>query len=120
MNIKKSLLTFDIGIVSILVCFIIYSFSNLIIDGINISLFYFDIYVLINAVVIIFVAYLLPDMKYSYKTKNVLGVLLIIGIMAQAVFFSVGLKTHIKYGRLLVNIVVLMSFIGVLIAVKDA
>ena len=120
MNIKKSLLTFDVGMISILVCLLVYSFSNLVMEGINISLFYFDIYILINAVAIIFVALLLPDMKYSYKTKNVLGILLIIGMIAQGVFFSVDLRLGIKFGRLLVNIVVLMSLIGVLIAVRDA
>lgn len=119
MNIKKSLLTFDIGMMSILICLVIYSLSSLV-EGINISLFYFDLYIFINVIVIFFVALLLPDMKYSYKTKNILGLLLIIGMMAQGIFWYVGLKTGIKVGRLIVNIVVLMSLIGVFIAFKDA
>jgi len=120
MNIKKSLLTFDIGMISVLVCLIIHSISKAIIEGIQFSYFYADIYVLINAIVIIFVALLLPDMKYSYKTKNILGILLIVGMMAQGVFWSIGLKTGIKFGRFIVNIVVFISLIGIFIAIKDA
>ena len=119
MNIKKSLLTFDIGMMSVLVCLVIYSLSSLV-DGINISLLYFNIYIFINVVVIFFIALLLPDMKYSYKTKNILGLLLIIGIMTQGIFWYIGMKTGIKAGRFIVNIVVLMSLIGVFIALKDA
>ncbi len=119
MNIKKSLLTFDIGVLSILTSLIIYSLSSLV-EGINFSLLFFDIYVFINVIVILFVALLLPDMKYSYKTKNILGILLIIGIMLQGIFWYAGLKTGIKFGRFIVNIVVLMSLIGVFIALKDA
>ncbi len=120
MNIKKSLMTFDIGMMSILVCLVIHSFSRALIEGIHLSLFYTDIYVLINAIVIIFVAILLPDMKYSYKTKNTLGFLLIIGIIVQGIFWSVGMNSSIKYGRFIVNIVVFMSLLGVILAIKDA
>lgn len=119
MNIKKSLLTFDIGMLSILFCLVIYSISS-VVDGINFSLLFFDIYISINVGVILFVALLLPDMKYSYKTKNILGLLLIVGILAQGIFWYAGLNTGIKLGRFIVNIVVLMSIIGVLIALKDA
>jgi hypothetical protein len=94
------------------------TFSHLIDGLISITLFFVDLYVLITAGVIIFVALLLPDMKYSYKTKNIRGLLLIIGMIMQEIFWSFGLKTGIKFGRLIVKIVIHMNLMGILLAIK--
>jgi len=59
------------------------TFSHLIEGLISITLFSVDLYVLIKAGVIFFVALFLPDMKYLYKTKNIRGLLLIIGMIVQ-------------------------------------
>lgn len=63
---------------------------------------------------------ILPDMKYSYKTKNFLGILLMIGMIMQVVFFPLGIKIAILIGTSFSSLSLLIGLIGVLIAFIEA
>ncbi len=65
-------------------------------------------------------AKILPDMKYSYRTKNFLAILLIVGIFVDVVFFPLGIKIAMIIGSSFISFSLLMGLIGVLIALIDA
>lgn len=119
MNIKKSLILFGIGLIALFFSILIrYLFSLAIIN--DIRLIYIDIYVLIGVFIVFFIALILPDIKYSYKTKNIIGALLILGMMMQGIFFVLDLPIVIKIGRYIVNFVLIGSVLGLIIAFRDA
>ena len=66
------------------------------------------------ASILILVALVLPDMRFSDRTKNVLGILLIAGVVLSSIFGWFLFLPLVVLGELLVVAMVLMSFIGIM------
>ncbi|MFX1274334.1 MAG: hypothetical protein ACFFBP_01990 [Promethearchaeota archaeon] len=119
MNIKKSLIVFGIGLIILFITILITNFSGMTTFN-DVNLIYIDIYVLIGGIIVFFIALILPYIKYSYKTKNLIGTILIIGIMMQGIFFLLDIPIAMRIGRYLVNFMLIGSVIGLIIAFRDA
>jgi hypothetical protein len=61
----------------------------------------------------------MPDMDFSDKAKNVLGILLIVGVVLSTIFGWFLFLPLVVLGELLVVAMVLMSFIGVMRGLRE-
>jgi len=66
------------------------------------------------ACILILVALVLPDMRFSDRTKKILGVLLMLGVLLSGIFAWFLFMPLVLVGELLVVAMILMSFIGVM------
>ena len=66
------------------------------------------------AFLMILVAIVLPEMKFSDKTKKTLGILLTSGVVIHAVFSFGGIQELMGLGAILILLSILMSFIGII------
>lgn len=66
------------------------------------------------AIILILVALVMPDMRFSDKSKGILGMLLILGVLISGIFGWFLFLPLVLVGELLVVAMVLMSFIGVI------
>ncbi len=119
MNIKKSLLRFSLLMFLTLVCLVICTFVQLV-NQINYLLIYVDIRILTMIIITIFIALFIPDMKYSYRMKNTLGILLISGIVLPTIWLIFRFRIVLMLSNAMVSFVVVCSIIGIIIGIKDA
>jgi hypothetical protein len=61
----------------------------------------------------------MPDMDFSDKAKEVLGILLIVGVVLSTLFGWFLFPPLVVLGELLVVAMVLMSFIGVMRGLRE-
>ena len=66
------------------------------------------------ACILILVALVMPDMRFSDKTKKILGVLLMLGVLLSGIFGWFLFLPLVLVGELLVVAMILMSFIGII------
>ncbi len=118
MNIRKSLLMFTAILMAFYVRYLVFMFYRLT-SGFNLTLIRVNFYILGLVIITLLVTLLLPDMKYSYKTKNFLGIALIFGTILTSLFYPFHIKVGVFIGSLLITIVIIMTFIGVVMALKD-
>ncbi|MBC8186431.1 hypothetical protein H8E88_35570 [candidate division KSB1 bacterium] len=62
----------------------------------------------------ILVALIMPEMKYSEKLKKTIGILLTSGVVINGIFGFIGIQLLIGLGAVLILVSVLMSFIGII------
>ena len=62
----------------------------------------------------ILIALILPEMKFSEKVKNTLGILLISGVVIHGIFSFLVIQQLMGLGAVLILVSVLMSFIGII------
>jgi len=65
------------------------------------------------AFILILIALIMPDMRFSDRTKKILGALLILGVMLSGIFGWFLFMPLVLLGELLVVAMVLMSIIGI-------
>ena len=71
------------------------------------------------ASLLILVALVMPDMRFSDRAKKVLGVLLIVGVVLSTIFGWFHFLPLIVLGETLVVAMVLMSFIGIMRGLRE-
>ena len=62
----------------------------------------------------ILIALILPEMKYSDKVKKTLAIILTSGVVIYGVFDFAGIQPLMGLGAVLVLVAILMSFIGII------
>jgi hypothetical protein len=68
---------------------------------------------------LILVALVMPDMRFSDRAKEVLGTLLIVGVVLSTIFGWVLFLPLVLLGEILVVAMVLMSFIGIMRGLRE-
>ncbi|MHA1726203.1 MAG: hypothetical protein ACTSYC_07035 [Promethearchaeota archaeon] len=119
MNIRNCLIGFAIGLIFLFLGFFAYTLTTFW-EDFTLYLLRINIDILGLIFIIILMILLLPDMKYSYKTKNALGILVITGILLQIIFFPLRIKIAVLMGTSLVSLSLFLGLIGVIIALIDA
>jgi len=71
------------------------------------------------ASVMILVALVMPDMRFSDRAKNVLGVLLIVGVVSSTIFGWFHFLPLVVPGEILVVAMVMMSSIGIIKGLRE-
>jgi len=71
------------------------------------------------AFLMIMVALVMPDMRFSDRSKKVLGVLLILGVLLSGIFGWFHFLPLIVLGEFLIVAMVLMSFIGIVRGLRE-
>jgi len=69
--------------------------------------------------ILIIIALVLPEMKYSEKMKKVIGILLTIGVILASVCGWLAIKALMAMGAFLIIASVLMGFIGIIQGSKE-
>ena len=119
MNIRKYLIWSAIGLIFLFIGVFTYTMTTFWQD-VTMYLLKINIDILGLILIVIMMILLLPDMKYSYKTKNVLGILVIIGMLLQIIFFPLRIKIAVLVGTSLLSLSLFLGIIGVIIALIDA
>ena len=119
MNVRKLLIFINAVLVFLLFALIITTFIK---SGEEIkwTLIKVDLYLFELILITLLVAKFLPDMKYSYVLKNILGWLLILGMITQWISFPFQIRVGFALGSFIINFVVIMSVIGIILALKYA
>jgi len=68
---------------------------------------------------LILVALVMPDMRFSDRAKKVLGILLIVGVVLSTIFGWFLFLPLVLLGEVLVVSMVLMSFIGIMRGLRE-
>jgi len=71
------------------------------------------------AFILVLVALVMPDMRFTERAKKVLGVLLVVGVVLSTIFGWFLFLPLVLLGEILIVAMVLMSFIGIMRGLRD-